>query len=105
VRRGEVYRIILDPTEGSEQKGFRYAAVVSMDTMNSALNTIIIVPLTSKKKPWPTRVNTFFGKIEGQAQCEQIRVVAKSRLRELAGELSSAEMAEIRIVLRQMLVE
>jgi mRNA interferase MazF len=105
MRRGEVYRVALDPVQGSEQGGFRYAAVVSLDVMNEALNTVIIVPLTSKKKPWPTRVDTFFDGVEGQAQCEQIRVVAKSRLKEKSGELSKAELAKVRVVFRQMLVE
>lgn len=105
MRRGEIYRVALDPIQGSEQSGFRYAAIVSLDVMNQALNTVIIVPLTTKKKPWPTRVDTYFDGTEGQAQCEQIRVVAKSRLKQRAGELTKAELAKIRIVFRQMLVE
>lgn len=105
MRRGEIYRVSLDPVQGSEQGGFRYAAVVSLDTMNEALGTVIIVPLTTKKKPWPTRVDTFFLETEGQVQCEQIRVVAKSRLKERAGALSKVELAKIRLVFRQMLVE
>ena len=105
MKRGEVYRVALDPPQGSEQAGFRYAAIVSLDTMNIALNTVIIVPLTTKRKDWPTRVDTLFDGTEGQAQCEQIRVVAKSRLKERSGDLSRAELAKIRIVIRQMLVE
>ena len=105
MKRGEIYRVALDPVQGSEQAGFRYAAIVSLDVMNYALNTVIIVPLTTKKKPWPTRVDTRFDEVDGQAQCEQVRVVAKSRLKERAGELSRAEMAKIRVVFRQMLVE
>lgn len=105
MRRGEIYRVSLDPVQGSEQSGFRYAAVVSLDSMNKALNTVIIVPLTTKKKAWPTRVDTFFNDIEGQVQCEQIRVVAKSRLKDKAGELTKAELAKIRVVFRQLLVE
>lgn len=105
MKRGEIYRVTLDPTQGSEQSGFRYAAIVSLDSMNQALNTVIIVPLTTKKKDWPTRVDTLFSGIEGQAQCEQIRVVAKSRLKDKAGLLTKTELAKIRIVFRQMLVE
>jgi mRNA interferase MazF len=105
MRRGEIYRVSLDPVQGSEQSGFRYAAIVSLDSMNQALNTMIIVPLTTKKKTWPTRVDTYFNGTEGQAQCEQIRVVAKSRLKDKAGDLSKAELAKIRVVFRQMLVE
>ncbi|MGZ3687810.1 MAG: type II toxin-antitoxin system PemK/MazF family toxin [Bdellovibrionota bacterium] len=105
MRRGEIYQVTLDPVQGSEQRGFRYAAIVSLDSMNQALNTVIIVPLTTKKKTWPTRVDTLLNGIDGQAQCEQIRVVAKTRLKNKAGELTKAELAKIRVVFRQMLVE
>jgi mRNA interferase MazF len=105
MRRGEIYRVSLDPIQGSEQSGFRYAAIVSLNSMNQALNTVIVVPLTTKKKAWPTRVDTSLNGIEGQAQCEQIRVVAKSRLKNRAGALTKAELAKIRVVFRQMLVE
>ncbi len=105
MKRGEVYRVTLDPTRGSEQKGYRYAAIVSLDSMNRSLETVIIVPLTTKKRDWPTRVDTFFNGSDGQAQCEQIRVVAKSRLKERAGDLSKIELAKIRLVFKHMLVE
>jgi mRNA interferase MazF len=105
MNRGDIYRVALDPVQGSEQSGFRYAAIVSLNSMNEALNTVIIVPLTTKMKFWPTRVNTFFNEVEGQAQCEQIRAVSKSRLKNKAGELSKVELAKIRVIFRQMLVE
>jgi mRNA interferase MazF len=105
MKRGEIYRVALDPVQGSEQSGFRYAAIVSLDVMNDALPTVIIVPLTTKKKAWPTRVDTRFDGVDGQAQCEQVRVVAKSRLKGRAGALSKGELARVRVVFRQMLVE
>jgi mRNA interferase MazF len=105
MRRGEVYRVALDPGQGSEQRGFRYAAVVSPQPMNEALATVIVVPLTTKKKSWPTRVETLVNGTEGQAQCEQVRVVAKSRLKARVGELTPFEVASLRLVFRQMLAD
>lgn len=105
VRRGDVWEIVLDPSRGSEQGGFRPCAIVSPDSMNEQLETIIVVPLTTKGKDWPTRVNTSFGEIEGQAICEQIRTVSKKRLKTRLGKLSITEIIQIKLVLKQMLFD
>ena len=103
--RGEVWKVVLDPTKGSEQQGCRNCVIVSPDSMNNALDTIIVLPLTSSRKKWPTRVNTKFNQVEGQAQCEQIRTVSKKRLKSNLGKLSFEEMSKIRLTLKQMLFE
>jgi len=105
VKHGEVWNIVLDPTKGSEQKGFRTCVIVSPDSMNSALETIIVLPMTTSLKDWPTRVNTHFNETEGQAQCEQIRTVSKKRLKTKLGNLSFEEIAKIKLTLKQMLFE
>ncbi len=73
--------------------------------MNTNLNTIILIPLSTKIKDWPTRVNTIFENIKGQALCEQIRTVDKKRLIKFKGRLGQNEIDEIRLVLKQMLFE
>ncbi len=105
IKRGSVWRIDFDPVKGREQSGFRYGLIVSPDSMNSALDIVIAAPLTTKVKSWPTRVDCHFNDITGQVQCEQIRVVSKSRLKEQAGTLVTSEFAKVRLVLKQMLVE
>lgn len=105
MNRGDVYLINLNPTNGSEQQGVRDCVVVSPDSMNQQLNTVIVVPLTTKCKDWPTRVNTCFKNILGQAICEQIRTVDKIRLIKLRGTLLLTEINEIKLVLKQMLYE
>lgn len=59
-KRGEVYLVNLDPTVGSEIKKTRPGLVVSPDEANAFLNTVIIAPLTSTLKPYPTRVELDF---------------------------------------------
>jgi len=103
--RGDVYLVSLNPIKGSEQSGDRICAIVSPQSMNNALNTVIVVPLSTKIKNWPTRVNTQFKSIVGQALCEQIRTVDKRRLKSLRGHLSQNEIDEIRLVMKQMLFE
>lgn len=100
--RGEVWDVALDPTKGSEQKGRRPCVVVSHDSMNKSLATVVVVPLSTKLKNWPTRVNVEFDRKAGQALCEQIRTVSKERLVKPRGILNLKEIVEIRLVLRQM---
>lgn len=105
VNRGEVWNVVLDPIKGSEQAGLRPCVVVSPDSMNEQLDTIIVVPLTTKKKDWPTRVDTMMEEIPGQAMCEQIRTVSKKRLKDKVTRLKVTEVIQIKLVLKQMLFD
>lgn len=103
--RGEVWEVVLDPTKGSEQQGLRPCVVVSPDSMNEQLETVIIVPLTTKLKDWPTRVQTEVNGQIGQAACEQIRTISRLRLKKKKAKLNLSEIVQIRLVLRQMLFD
>lgn len=105
LNRGDVWNIVLDPIKGSEQRGMRPCIIVSPDSMNEQLETVIIVPLSSKKKNWPTRVDIFFQDVDGQALCEQIRTVSKSRLKRKLGHLPIKDIIQIKLILKQMLME
>lgn len=105
INRGDVWNVILDPVKGSEQAGLRPCVVVSPDSMNDQLDTIIVVPLTTKKKNWPTRVDTLFEGNPGQAICEQIRTVSKRRLKNKISKLKITEVIQIKLVLKQMLFD
>ena len=102
ISRGDVWDIILDPIKGSEQSGIRPCVVVSPDTMNSSLETVVVVPLSTKKKDWPTRVDTLIDGVEGQALCEQIRTVTKERFKKRKSRLKITEIVQIKLVLKQM---
>ena len=93
--RGEVWTVSLNPIKGSEQKGIRPVVIVSPNTMNAALETKVVVPLTTKKKNWPSRVDTDFKSSKGQAMCEQIRTVSAKRFVDNLGVLSDGEIVEI----------
>lgn len=96
---------MLDPIKGSEQAGLRPCVIVSPDSMNTQLETIIVVPLSTKKKDWPTRVDTELDGVEGQALCEQIRTVSKKRLKNKKARLRITEVIQIKLVLKQMLFD
>ena len=90
MKRFDVYMVRLDPTQGSEIGKARPAAIVSPDVTNRALRTVIIVPLTSTRRAWPTRVSTRFRGHNGELALDQIRCVDKSRLAGRLGKLDAA---------------
>jgi mRNA interferase MazF len=87
VQRFEVWLVALDPTLGSEMKKTRPALVVSPDEINAYINTVIIAPLTSKRRDYPTRVPCTFQGKSGQVVLDQIRTVDKARLVKRLGKI------------------
>ena len=89
VKRFEVFLVNLDPTVGSEIKKTRPAVVISPNEMNSYIKTVIIAPMTTKSRTYPTRVTCEFAGKEGQIVLDQIRTVDKVRLVKKLGSIDS----------------
>ncbi len=89
VKRLDVFLVALDPTLGHEIKKTRPAVVVSPDEMNQHVGTVIIAPLTSQGRDYPTRVGCTFQGVAGQVVLDQIRTVDKGRLVKRLGRLPS----------------
>lgn len=102
VRRSEVYLISLDPTVGSEIRKTRPCVVVSPDEMNRAIRTVIVAPMTTKGRPYPTRVACRFQGTEGQIVLDQLRTVDRSRLVRKLGELDSETMEAVFGILQEL---
>lgn len=85
VRRFEVWNIDLNPTIGHEIKKMRPCVIVSPEETNKYLQTVIVVPLTSTKRAYPTRLNCTFKGKNGQLVLDQIRAIDKSRLLQKMG--------------------
>ena len=79
VRAGDVYYANLNPARGSEQEGVRPVIVISVISMGPRA---IVVPMTTKTRPWPTRISVEVHGISADAMCEQVRAVDLSRLNE-----------------------
>jgi mRNA interferase MazF len=105
VSRFEVYLINLKPTIGAEIQKTRPCVVVSPDEMNRHLATVIIAPMTTQGKPYPTRVACRFEGKDGLIVLDQLRTVDKVRLLKRLGRLSSDEQAAILGVLAEMFAE
>ena len=91
MKRGEIYWVNLDPTIGNEVKKRRPAVILSPDEMNRSLPVVIVAPITSNKKSWPTRADIKLSGKAGQIMLDQIRTVDKSRLMKRIAEVDVAE--------------
>lgn len=80
VKQYQIYFVNLDPTIGAEVKKVRPCVVVSPDEINSLLKTIIVAPITSTLKSYPTRIDILLKGRRGQIMIDQIRTIDKSRL-------------------------
>ena len=101
-RRFEVYLISLNPAKGSEIRKTRPCLIISPDEMNKFIRTVIIAPMTSTIKNYPTRVTTTFQGKRGQIVLDQIRTVEKSRLIKNLGSISKAAEEKVLGVLQEM---
>jgi mRNA interferase MazF len=87
-RRFEVHLAALDPTIGSEIKKTRPCVVVSPDEANEALATVVVAPLTSTLRSYPTRVRVQFRGRNGEIAVDQLRALDQRRLVRKLGTIS-----------------
>jgi mRNA interferase MazF len=102
VRRFDVWLVNLDPTVGSEIRKTRPALVISPDEMNAHINTVIIAPMTTKGRDYPTRVPCTFQGKSGQVVLDQLRTVDKQRLVKRLGEIEPATAEAVTGTLAEM---
>jgi len=102
VKRFEVHLVNLDPTIGSEIKKTRPCVVVSPDEMNRYISTVIVAPMTTKGKAYPTRVKCKFEGKTGQVVLDQLRTVDKRRLVKRLGQIDRKTQQEILEKLAEM---
>ena len=89
IERFQVFLVQLDPSTGAETAKTRPRAVVSPDELNRAVSTVIIAPMTTVQRGWPTRVDVTFQGKTGEIALDQIRAVDKSRLVKRLGKLDT----------------
>ncbi|BAQ61063.1 death on curing protein [Geminocystis sp. NIES-3708] len=102
MKRFDIYLVVLNPTLGSEIKKTRPCVIISPDEMNDYINTIIIAPMTSTTKSYPTRVDCVFQEKKGQIVLDQIRTVEKIRLIKKIGVLDSTHQEQVLSTLAEM---
>jgi mRNA interferase MazF len=105
IKRFEVYLVNLDPTVGSEIKKTRPCVIVSPDEMNRHIATVIVAPMTTKGRPYPTRVSCEFEDKASQVVLDQLRTVDKKRLVKRLGEIDSETQRKVLAILVEMFAE
>lgn len=105
VKRFEVYLINLDPTIGSEIKKTRPCLIVSPDEMNRHIATVIIAPMTTKSRSYPTRVSCKFEGKPGQVVLDQLRTVDKKRLVKKLGRIDKKTQQSVLSILAEIFAE
>ncbi len=102
VNRFDVFLVNLDPTVGSEIQKTRPCLVISPDEMNRNIRTVIIAPMTSSGKDYPTRVACTFQKKQGQIVLDQIRAIDKNRLLKKLGTIDSQTQLDTISILQRL---
>jgi mRNA interferase MazF len=102
IRQFGVYLVPLDPAIGNEMKKTRPCVVVSPDVVNRNVHTVLIAPLTSTDKGWPSRVPCNFNGHSGAVALEQMRCVDHSRLLRYVGEMDALTNRAISKTLMRM---
>jgi len=102
VKRFDVYLVNLDPTVGREIRKTRQCVVVSPDEMNEYIRTVIVAPMTTKGRPYPTRVSCRLQRRAGQVVLDQLRTVDKARLVRKLGRLDGRTQPKVLAGLAEM---
>lgn len=105
IRQYEIFLLNLDPTVGSEMKKIRPCVVISPNEMNRYLQTVVIAPVTSSSKPYPTRVEITLEEIKGWIVLDQIRSVDRTRIIRSLGRLTEKEIDKVKSVIRETYVD
>ncbi len=101
VSRFEVHLVTLDPTVGRELRKTRPGLVISPDEMNHTIDTVIIAPMTTKGRAYPTRVPVTFQGKKGYIVLDQIRTVDKKRLVRRLGKINSSTAQKVLAILAE----
>ena len=102
VNKYEIWTVNLDPTIGSEIQKTRPAVIVSPNEINHNINTVIIAPMTTTTKNYPTRVEITFQGKSGQIVLDQIRTIDKMRLINKIGSVSNQTQEKITLTLQNL---
>jgi mRNA interferase MazF len=105
INQYDVWLVNLDPTIGCEIKKKRPCLIISPDEMNRNIKTVIIAPMTTKSRNYPTRVNIIFENKNGWIVLDQLRTIDKIRLVKRLGIINFDIVNTVKMTLKEMLVD
>ncbi|MBS1651762.1 MAG: type II toxin-antitoxin system PemK/MazF family toxin [Bacteroidetes bacterium] len=104
LKQYQIVLVNLDPTIGSEMKKTRPCVIISPDEMNKYLQTIVIAPMTSNSKSYPTRVPVKHNKTKGWVVLDQIRTVDRQRIVKVLDVLTEKEIYNVKTIIHETFV-
>jgi mRNA interferase MazF len=105
MKQYQLVLVNLDPTVGSEIQKTRPCVIVSPNEMNDHLRTIVVAPMTSTSRKYPTRVRVRHNDQEGWVVIDQIRTIDKIRVVKKVGSLTEKELRECKRVIHETFVD
>lgn len=105
LKQYSVILVNLDPTIGSEIKKTRPCVVISPDEMNAYLRTVVVAPMTSNLKKYPTRIPVKSNDKKGMVAIDQIRTIDKQRIIKVFDSLTPSEIRKCKKVLKETFVD
>ncbi len=105
LKQYQIVLVNLDPTRGSEIKKTRPCVIISPDEMNKYLRTVIVAPMTTSSKKYPSRVEVKHDRKMGWIVIDQIRTIDKQRIIKILGRLSRPEIKEVKSVIKETFVD
>ena len=105
IKQYQIILVNLDPTVGSEIKKTRPCVVISPNEMNKYLRTIVIAPMTTSSKKYPTRVQIKHDNKIGWIVLDQIRTIDRQRIIKVFGEIQDIEIQEVKSVLKETYID
>ena len=105
INQYQIVLVNLDPTIGSEIRKTRPCVVISPDEMNKYLKTIVIAPMTTSSKNYPTRAEMKHERRIGWVVLDQIRTIDRQRIIRRLGRLSKPEIKEVKCIIKETFVD
>jgi mRNA interferase MazF len=105
VKQYQIVLVNLEPTLGSEIQKTRPCVIVSPNEINDNLRTVVIAPMTSASRKYPTRVKVKHNSQEGWIVIDQLRAIDKIRIIKKFGSLTEKEIRECKRVIRETFID
>ena len=101
----DIVLVNLDPTVGSEIQKTRPCVIVSPNEINHNLQTLVVSPMTTTSRKYPTRVEVKHNGNKGWIAIDQIRTIDKVRIIRTLGALTKSEIQEVKSVIKETFVD
>ena len=101
-KRFDIHLVDLDPTLGAEIQKTRPCVIISPDEMNDYIQTVIIAPITSKERDYPTRISCIIQNRQGYIVLDQIRTIDKHRLIKKIGVIDESTQRQVLEILAEI---